>query len=63
MTDKTTDIMELVVRKVVREAFAKGRMFEFIIGFRDFWGEDGKDWAEKYEKVAKNEFIRILKER
>jgi len=62
MANKSTDSMELVIREMVRKAFAKGKMFEFIIGFRDFWGEEGKNWAKKYEKVAKNEFAKILKE-
>ena len=62
MANNTTDITELMVRDMVREAFARGKMFEFIIGFRDFWGENGKEWAKKYEKVAKNEFAKILKE-
>jgi len=62
MAKKTTDITELMVRDMVREAFAKGKMFEFILGFRDFWGKEGKNWAEKYEKVVKNEFAKILKE-
>jgi len=62
MAKKTTDIMELMVRDMVREAFARDKMFKFILGFRDFWGEEGKNWADKYEKVAKNEFAKILKE-
>jgi len=62
MANNTTDITELIVRDMVREAFAKGKMFEFILGFRDFWGEKGKNWTERYEKVAKNEFTKILKE-
>lgn len=55
------DVIELQVRSMVREASRQGKMFEFILGFKRFMGD--KNWADKYEKIAKQEFKRILKER
>ncbi len=52
------DVIELMTRQMVRKAYEKGKMFEFILGFRDFWKD--KNWANKYEAIAKNEFKRIL---
>ena len=53
------DVCELIVRQMVREAYDKGKMFEFICGFRDFW--ENENWANKYETITKDEFKRILR--